>query len=89
MRWAYHPIGMLSRRSWGPGAAVVDALEVGVPAVQHLVGTNLTAPMQELARADLLKPGDEYMHCLGIDDAGWRLIKDTDGRVSICARRST
>ena len=60
------------------------AREVGVPVVQHLVGNNLTAPMQELARAGLLRPGDEYIHCLGIDDAGWRLIKDSGGRVSLC-----
>jgi 5-methylthioadenosine/S-adenosylhomocysteine deaminase len=60
------------------------AREVGVPVVQHLVGNNLTAPLQELARANLLRPGDEYIHCLGIDDAGWRLIKDAGGRVSLC-----
>jgi 5-methylthioadenosine/S-adenosylhomocysteine deaminase len=60
------------------------AREVGVPIVQHLVGNNLTAPLQELARARLLRPGDEFIHCLGIDDAGWRLIKDSGGRVSLC-----
>jgi len=60
------------------------AREVGVPVVQHLVGNNLTAPLQELARAGLLRPGDEYIHCLGIDDAGWRLIKDSGGHVSLC-----
>jgi len=60
------------------------AREVGVPVVQHLVGNNLTAPLQELARAGLTRPGDEYIHCLGIDDAGWRLIKDSGGRVSLC-----
>ena len=37
------------------------------------------------ARAGLLRPGDEYIHCLGINDAAWRLIKDTGGHVSICA----
>jgi cytosine/adenosine deaminase-related metal-dependent hydrolase len=62
----------------------VLAREVGVPIVQHLVGNNLTAPLQDLTRANLLRPGDEYIHCLGIDDAGWRLIKDTGGRVSLC-----
>jgi cytosine/adenosine deaminase-related metal-dependent hydrolase len=61
------------------------AREVGVPVVQHLVGNNLTVPLQALARAGLLRPGDEYIHCLGIDDEGWRLIKDTGGRVSLCA----
>jgi 5-methylthioadenosine/S-adenosylhomocysteine deaminase len=61
------------------------AREVGVPIVQHLVGNNLTVPLQNLAREGLLRAGDEYIHCLGIDDAGWRLIKDTGGRVSLCA----
>jgi 5-methylthioadenosine/S-adenosylhomocysteine deaminase len=60
------------------------AREVGVPVVQHLVGNNLTAPLRELERAGLTRAGDEYIHCLGIDDAGWRLIKDTGGRVSLC-----
>jgi cytosine/adenosine deaminase-related metal-dependent hydrolase len=60
------------------------AREVGVPVVQHLVGNNLTAPLRELERAGLTRPGDEYIHCLGIDDAGWRLIKDTGGRISLC-----
>jgi 5-methylthioadenosine/S-adenosylhomocysteine deaminase len=61
------------------------AREVGVPIVQHLVGNNLTAPLQALARDGLLRAGDEYIHCLGIDDAGWKLIKDTGGQVSLCA----
>jgi 5-methylthioadenosine/S-adenosylhomocysteine deaminase len=60
------------------------AREIDVPVVQHLVGSNLTVKLQELAAAGLLKPGDEYIHCLGIDDAGWRLIKDTGGNVSLC-----
>ena len=61
------------------------AREVGVPVVQHLVGNDLSAPLIELGRAGLLRPGDEYIHCLGIDDAAWRLIKDSGGHVSICA----
>jgi cytosine/adenosine deaminase-related metal-dependent hydrolase len=61
------------------------AREIGVPIVQHLVGNNLTTPLQALAREGLLRPGDEYIHCLGIDDAGWKLIKDTGGNVSLCA----
>ena len=61
------------------------AREVGVPIVQHLVGNDLSAPLIELGRAGLLRPGDEYIHCLGIDDAAWRLIKDSGGHVSICA----
>jgi cytosine/adenosine deaminase-related metal-dependent hydrolase len=61
------------------------AREVDVPVVQHLVGNDLSPQLLDLGRAGLLRPGDEYIHCLGIDDAGWRLIKDTGGRVSLCA----
>jgi cytosine/adenosine deaminase-related metal-dependent hydrolase len=61
------------------------AREVGVPVVQHLVGNDLSLQVLELAQAGLLRPGDEYIHCLGINDAAWRLIKDTGGHVSICA----
>jgi len=61
------------------------AREVGVPVVQHLVGNDLSPQLMELGRAGLLRPGDEYIHCLGINDAAWRLIKDSGGQVSICA----
>jgi cytosine/adenosine deaminase-related metal-dependent hydrolase len=61
------------------------AREVNVPSVLHLVGTNLTPALERLGAAGLLRPGDEYIHCLGINDDGWRLIKDTGGRVSLCA----
>jgi cytosine/adenosine deaminase-related metal-dependent hydrolase len=61
------------------------AREVGVPVVQHLVGNDLSPQVLDLARAGLLRPGDEYIHCLGINDATWRVIKDTGGHVSICA----
>jgi 5-methylthioadenosine/S-adenosylhomocysteine deaminase len=62
------------------------AREVGVPAVLHLVGKDLSGPLLELGRAGLLRPGDEYIHCLGLNDAAWRLIKDTGGRVSLCTQ---
>jgi 5-methylthioadenosine/S-adenosylhomocysteine deaminase len=61
------------------------AREVGVPVVQHLVGADLSPQLLELGRAGLLRPGDEYIHCLGINDAAWHLIKDSGGQVSICA----
>ncbi len=59
--------------------------EAGVRVVQHLVGTDLSAPMLEFGRAGLLRPGDEYIHCLGLNDEAWKLIKDSGGRISICA----
>src|ERR1700704_2797814 len=61
------------------------AREVDVPVVQHLVGNDLSPQLLDLGRAGLLRPGDEYIHCLGINDAAWRLIKNTGGHVSICA----
>ena len=61
------------------------AREVGVPVVQHLVGNELSGQLLALGQAGLLRPGDEYIHCLGINDAAWRLIKDSGGQVSICA----
>jgi len=62
------------------------ARDVGVPAVLHPVGKDLSGPLLELGRAGLLRPGDEYIHCLGLNDAAWRLIKDTGGRVSLCTQ---
>src|SRR5229473_3512886 len=61
------------------------AREAGVPAVVHLVDKGSSEQFIELGRAGLLRPGDEYIHCLGINDAAWRLIKDSGGQVSICA----
>ena len=61
------------------------AREVGVPVVQHLVGNDLNDKLLELGRAGLLRAGDEYIHCLGLNDVAWRLIKDSGGRISICA----
>jgi 5-methylthioadenosine/S-adenosylhomocysteine deaminase len=62
------------------------AREAGVPAVLHLVGKDLSEPLLKLGRAALLRPGDEYIHCLGLNDTAWRLIKDTGGRVSLCTQ---
>jgi 5-methylthioadenosine/S-adenosylhomocysteine deaminase len=62
------------------------AREVGVPAVLHLVGKDLSEPLLELGRAGLLRPGDEYIHCLGLNDVAWRLIRDTGGYVSLCTQ---
>ena len=68
------------------------ARDVGVPIVQHIVGTaptpsfqaDMTAALQALARQGLMRSGDEYIHCLGLDDAGWRLLRDTGAGVSLC-----
>jgi 5-methylthioadenosine/S-adenosylhomocysteine deaminase len=59
------------------------AREAGVPAVLHL--RHQSAPFIELGRAGLLREGDEYIHCNGLTPEAWQLIRDTGGRVSICA----
>jgi 5-methylthioadenosine/S-adenosylhomocysteine deaminase len=61
------------------------ARETGVPAVLHLVAPDTSGPFLELGRAGLLRPGDEYIHCLNLTPEAWRLIKDSGGNVSICA----
>jgi 5-methylthioadenosine/S-adenosylhomocysteine deaminase len=61
------------------------ARDAGVPAVLHLVAANTSPTFLELGRAGLLRPGDEYIHCLNLTDEAWHLIKDSGGNVSICA----
>ena len=60
------------------------AREVEVPIVQHLVGADLNKQVQDLGNAGLMRPGDEYIHCLGINDTTWKLIKDRGANVSLC-----
>jgi 5-methylthioadenosine/S-adenosylhomocysteine deaminase len=61
------------------------AREVGVSTVSHGVNNNTEPRLFELARAGLLRPGDEYIHCTHLSDAAWRLLKDSGGRVLIAA----
>jgi 5-methylthioadenosine/S-adenosylhomocysteine deaminase len=61
------------------------AREVGVPIVQHLVGRDLNKQVQDLGAAGLMRPGDEYIHCLGINDTTWKLIKDSGANTSLCS----
>jgi 5-methylthioadenosine/S-adenosylhomocysteine deaminase len=42
------------------------ARDAGVPAVLHLVAANTSETFLELGRAGLLRPGDEYIHCLNL-----------------------
>ena len=53
---------------------------------QRAAATQRREKLLELARAGLLRPGDEYIHCLHLNDETWRLIKDTGGHVSLCPR---
>lgn len=62
------------------------AREVGVPIVVHvyvLPQRNDGEKLLQLSRAGLLRPGDEYIHCLHFPADTWRLIKDNGGHVSL------
>src|SRR5262245_14762527 len=63
------------------------AREVGVPIVVHvrnvLPQRNDGEKLLQLARAGLLRPGDEFIHCLYFPADTWRLIKDAGGHVSL------
>jgi 5-methylthioadenosine/S-adenosylhomocysteine deaminase len=59
------------------------AREVGVPTVSHGVNNATERTLAELGRMNLLRPGDEYIHCTHLSDAAWRLIKESGGHVSL------
>ena len=39
-------------------------------------------PLLALGRAGLIRPGDEFIHCTHLNEAAWRLIKETGGFTS-------
>src|SRR5262249_55973365 len=63
------------------------ARETDVPMVVHLRNAlpqrNDGEQLSQLARAGLLRPGDEYIHCLHLPADTWRLIKDSGCHVSL------
>src|SRR5262249_60003594 len=63
------------------------AREVGVPIVVHvrnvLPQRNDGEKLLQLSRSGLLRPGDEYIHCLHFPADTWRLIKDSVGHLSL------
>jgi len=63
------------------------ARETGVPIVTHvrnvLPKRNDGEKLSQLARAGLLRPRDEFIHCLHFPPDTWRLIKDAGGHVSL------
>src|SRR5439155_22464154 len=56
--------------------------EAGVHAVMHYRVN--PEPVLALARAGLLREGDEFIHCTHLNEEAWRVIKDTGGRISLC-----
>jgi 5-methylthioadenosine/S-adenosylhomocysteine deaminase len=59
------------------------AREIGVPVVSHGVSDTTERTIMELARAGLLRPGDEYIHCNHLSDETWHLIRDSGGHASL------
>lgn len=56
------------------------ARKAGVRAVVHLRLNS--EPLLALARAGLLKEGDEFIHCTHLSAEAWRVIKDVGGTTS-------
>jgi 5-methylthioadenosine/S-adenosylhomocysteine deaminase len=54
--------------------------EVGLRSVLH-IRLNSDA-LLTLGRMGLMRPGDEYIHCTHLNEAAWRMIKDSGGRTS-------
>ncbi len=61
------------------------AREAGVNMVSHGVNNRTEKAFGDLARANLLRAGDEYIHCTQLSAASWKLIKDSGGVVSLSA----
>lgn len=59
------------------------ARQAGLRTVSHGVSNVSERNLMELGRTNLLRPGDEYIHCTQLSDEAWRLIKDSGGRVSL------
>jgi cytosine/adenosine deaminase-related metal-dependent hydrolase len=58
------------------------AREQGVRAVLHIRVNS--EPLLDLARAGLLRPGDELIHCTHLNEEAWRVIHDSGARISLC-----
>jgi 5-methylthioadenosine/S-adenosylhomocysteine deaminase len=57
------------------------AREAGVPAVMHM--RNDSAALIALGRANVLRGGDEFIHCTGLNEEAWRVIRDNGGHISL------
>ena len=55
------------------------ARSVGAPVVSHFISGDL----QPMKNAGLLGPDNQYIHCTQLNEATWKLIADSGGKVSI------
>ena len=58
------------------------ARAVDAPIVTHIVGTTF-GDLAPMAKAGLMGPDNEYIHCTRLNDTMWKTIADTGGKVSI------
>ena len=63
-------------------ATLRAARGANVPAVLHIRVES--EPFLQLGRAGLFRDGDLFIHTTHLNEAAWRLIKDTGGRISQC-----
>jgi cytosine/adenosine deaminase-related metal-dependent hydrolase len=59
------------------------AREAAVRFVSHGVSNRTEKALSELRSANLLRPGDEYIHCTQLSRDAWNIIKETGGAVSL------
>jgi cytosine/adenosine deaminase-related metal-dependent hydrolase len=57
------------------------AREAGVSAIMHI--RNDSAALIALGRANVLRGGDEFIHCTGLNGEAWQLIRDMGGHISL------
>ena len=55
----------------------------GVPIVSHVTNTMAVAQLEALGRAGLMRPDNEYIHCIRFSETTWQMVRDTGGKVSI------
>jgi 5-methylthioadenosine/S-adenosylhomocysteine deaminase len=51
--------------------------------ISHGVNSRTEKVLGELVRANLLRPGDEYIHCNELSSEAWKTIRDSGGVVSL------
>jgi 5-methylthioadenosine/S-adenosylhomocysteine deaminase len=57
--------------------------KAGVPIISHATGAAAATQLEDLGRAGLMGPDNEYIHCTHFPDTAWQRIRDTGGKVSI------
>ncbi|MBF6221715.1 amidohydrolase family protein [Nocardia abscessus] len=61
------------------------ARDLGLPMFAHVNDTSWGHVLEQFEKEELLGPWITYIHCLGLEDAAWRTIERTGGKVSVSA----